>query len=70
MKGPRVHGSDTEQGSFEAGVPLGHFIKPSKGLLKLMKKSPGKYKLVSKIYGTDSATGAVDVIRHTFRLKR
>jgi hypothetical protein len=70
VKGPFVHGSDTEQGSLPAGTPAGHFIKPSGGLLRLMKASPGKYKIISSISATDPATGAVDVISHTFKLKR
>jgi hypothetical protein len=70
VKGPFVHGSDTEQGSLQGGVPAGHFIKPSGGLLRLMKASPGKYKLVSSITATDPATGATDSIANTFKLKR
>jgi hypothetical protein len=70
VKGPLVHGSDTEQGSLTAGVPAGHFIKPSGGLLRLMKAHPGRYKLISSITATDPATGATDSIAHGFRLKR
>jgi hypothetical protein len=70
IKGPLVHGSDTEQGSIAAGVPAGHFIKPSRGLSRLLKDHPGRYKLISSISATDPATGATDVINHTFRLKR
>jgi hypothetical protein len=70
VKGPFVHGSDTEQGSLQAGVPAGHFIKPSGGLLKLMKASPGRYKIISNITATDPATGATDPISHVFKLKR
>jgi hypothetical protein len=70
IKGPFVKGSDTEQGSLQAGVAAGHFIKPSGSLKKLMKAHPGRYKLVSHITATDPATGAVDNIAHAFRLKR
>jgi hypothetical protein len=70
VKGPFVKGADKEHGSLQAGVPAGHFIKPSGPLLKLMKASPGRYKLVSHITATDPATGAVDQIAHSFRLKR
>ena len=70
LKGPFVKGSDTESGSFPAGVPLGHFIKPNGPLLRLLKASPGRYKLVSHVTATDSVTGAVDNIAHSFRLKR
>jgi hypothetical protein len=70
VKGPFVKGADKERGSLQAGVPAGHFIKPSGPLLKLMKASPGRYKLVSHITATDPATGAVDKIAHSFKLKR
>jgi hypothetical protein len=70
VKGPFVKGADKERGSLQAGVPAGHFIKPSGPLLKLMKASPGRYKLVSHITATDPATGAVDQIAHSFKLKR
>lgn len=70
VKGPFVKGADKERGSLTAGVPAGHFIKPSGPLLKLMKASPGRYKLVSHITATDPATGAVDKIAHSFKLKR
>ncbi len=70
IKGPLVKGSDTESGSLPAGVPAGHFIKPSGPLKKLMKASPGRYKLVSHITAQDPATGATDKIAHAFRLKR
>ncbi len=70
VKGPFVKGSDTEQGSLQAGVAAGHFIKPSKSLRNLMKASPGRYKLVSRVTATDPATGATDQISHAFKLKR
>ncbi len=70
IKGPFVKGSDTETGSLQAGVAAGHFIKPSGTLLKLLKASPGRYKIVSHIKATDPATGATDPIAHSFKLKR
>jgi hypothetical protein len=70
VKGPFVKGSDTEQGSLQAGVPAEHFIKPSGPLKNLMKAAPGRYKLVSNVTATDPATGAVDQIAHAFRIKR
>ena len=70
VKGPLVKGADTEQGSIPAGVPAGHFIKPSGPLLRLMKASPGRYKIISHITATDPATGATDPISHAFKLKR
>jgi hypothetical protein len=70
VKGPFVKGTDVEQGSLQAGVPAGHFIKPSGPLLKLLKASPGRYKLISNVTATDPATGATDHIAHSFKLKR
>jgi hypothetical protein len=70
VKGPLVKGADKQVASLQAGVPVGHFIKPSGPLLKLMKATPGRYKLVSHVKATDPATGAVDKIAHAFRLKR
>ena len=70
LKGPFVKGADKRRGSLGAGVPAEHFIKPSGSLLRLLKAAPGRYKLVSKITATDPATGAVDKIAHSFRLKR
>lgn len=70
LKGPFVKGTDVEQGSLQAGVPAGHFIKPSGPLLKLLKASPGRYKVISQVSATDPATGATDQISHAFKLKR
>jgi hypothetical protein len=70
VKGPFVKGADKRRGSLQAGVAAAHFIKPSGPLLKLMKASPGRYKLVSHVTATDPATGAVDNIAHSFKLKR
>jgi hypothetical protein len=70
LKGPFVKGSDTESASLQAGVSAGHFLQPSGSLSKLLKASPGKYKLISRITATDAATGATDQIAHTFKLKR
>ncbi|MFI5026186.1 MAG: hypothetical protein ACHQCI_05490 [Solirubrobacterales bacterium] len=70
LKGPFVKGTDVEQGSLQAGVPAGHFIKPSGPLLKLLKASPGRYKVISNVTATDPATGATDQIAHSFKLKR
>jgi hypothetical protein len=57
-------------GPVTAGVPA--FIKITiKGqLLKLLKAEPGAFKVINNISATDPATGAVDNINHTFKLKR
>ena len=35
-----------------------------------MKAHPGKFRLISDVTATDPATGAMDTISHTFKLKR
>lgn len=70
LKGPGIHLSDTETGSLTGGQPSGHFIKPNRPLLRAMKASPGKFKLVNRVTATDPATGATDAISHAFRLKK
>jgi hypothetical protein len=70
LKGPFVKGSDTEVGSLAAGVPAGHFLQPSGPLNKLLRATPGRYKLISRITAQDPLTGATDQIAHTFKLKR
>ncbi len=70
LKGPGIHLSDSETGTLQGGVPSGHFIKPNGPLLRAMKASPGRFKLVSSVNATDPATGATDAISHAFRLKR
>jgi hypothetical protein len=57
-------------GTITAGVPA--YIKLTvKGLLlKLLKAQPGAFKVINHISATDPTTGAVDNIRHTFKLKR
>jgi hypothetical protein len=70
VKGPGIKGTDTESGTLQAGVPAGHFIKPNGPLLRAMKASPGRFKLVSSVNATDPATGATDAIAHAFKLKR
>jgi hypothetical protein len=66
--GPNLIGNVS--GVLAANIPGGPFIKPNGPLLKGMKASPGKYKIRSKITATDLATGAVETIARTFRLKR
>jgi hypothetical protein len=70
LKGPFVKGSDTAAATLAAGQPAGHFLKPSGPLQKVLRASPGRYKLISRITATDPATGAVDEIAHQFKLKR
>jgi hypothetical protein len=70
VKGPFVKGADTRSGTLKAGEVAGHFIKPSGPLLKLLRASPGRYKIVSHITATDLSSGASENIAHSFRLKR
>jgi hypothetical protein len=57
-------------GPVTAGVQA--FIKITvKGqILKALKAQPGAFKVINHISATDPATGAVDNISHTFKLKR
>ena len=70
VKGPRFFDTDNQSGSFGAGVSFGPFIKPNGPLLRSMKATPGKFKLQNTLTATDPATGQVDQISGTFRLKR
>jgi hypothetical protein len=66
--GPNLRGRVS--GVLTANIPGGPFFKPNGPLLRAMKASPGKYKIRSKITATNPATGAVETISRTFRLKR
>jgi hypothetical protein len=70
IKGPGVKLKGTISGSLQAGIPGGPFFKPNGPLLKAMKATPGKFRLINRITATDPATGATDAISRSFRLKR
>jgi hypothetical protein len=70
VKGPRFKDSFDVSGPLTAGVPGGPFFKPNGPLLKSMKASPGKFRVNSTATATDIATGAVETISKSFRLKR
>ena len=70
IKGPGVMLRGNVSGSLLAGVPGGPFFKPNGPLLKAMKRSPGRFRLINSITATDPATGATDAISRSFRLKR
>lgn len=70
IKGPGVKLRGNVSGSLLAGVPGGPFFKPNGPLLKAMKRSPGRFRLINRITATDPATGATDAISRSFRLKR
>jgi hypothetical protein len=60
----------TDTGSFPANQPFGLQITVKGALLKLMKKTPGKFKLNVTYTATDPATGAIDTVSRPFRFKR
>lgn len=70
IKGPGVKLRGNVSGSLLAGVPGGPFFKPNGPLVKAMKATPGKFRLINSITAKDPATGATDAISRSFRLKR
>ena len=70
LKGPSVRGSDTRQVSLGANSPVGHRIRPRPKALRLMKRVPRKYRLISTITATDIGTGTKETVKHSFRFKR
>jgi hypothetical protein len=70
IKGPRFKDSFEVSGPLTAGIPGGPFFNPNGPLLKAMKDKPGKFKIQSSATATDPATGAVETINRTFRIKR
>jgi hypothetical protein len=70
LKGPAVRGSDIRQVSLGPNSPVGHRIKPRPKALRLMKRVPRKYRLISTITATDIGTGAKETVMHTFRFRR
>jgi hypothetical protein len=74
LKGPGGQITDVRTA---AGVPPGviltHFFKFAKfpkRVRGLIKEQIGRFRLVSTVMATDDATGAVDKISHSFKLKR
>ncbi len=70
VKGPGFKDNAQVTGSLSAGVPGGPFFKPNGPLLKAMKAQPGRFRVNSTVTATDPATGAIETISHSFRLKR
>ncbi len=66
--GGRATFSDT--GQFAAGQLFGLSVTVPKKLLRLMKQSPGRFRLSETLTATDATTGAVDSVSQTFRFKR
>jgi hypothetical protein len=57
-------------GSFAANQPLFLELTISKRFVRIIRSAPGKFRIVNAITATDAATGAVDHIKHSFKLKR
>jgi hypothetical protein len=70
VKGPGFKDSAQISGALPAGAPGGPFFKPNGPLLRGMKRFPGRFRVNSTVTATDPATGLVDTIARTFRLKR
>ena len=70
IKGPGIKDKKNISGSLSAGVPGGPIFLPNGPLLTAMKRFPGRFRIANTLTATDPATGAVDKISHTFRLKR
>jgi hypothetical protein len=66
--GGKANISDT--GSFPANQPFGLRITVKGQLLKLMKSSPGRFRLNEKFTAVDPATGARDAAKRGFKFKR
>ena len=70
LKGLGGKASFSDTGSFQAGQLFGLYVVVKGGLLKLMKRSPGRFHLTETLTATDPSTGAVDEISRTFKFKR
>lgn len=60
----------TDTGTFAATQPFGLRITVKGTLLRLMKRTPGKFKLNVTYTATDPTTGATDTVSRPFRFKR
>jgi hypothetical protein len=70
LKGLGGKASFSDSGSFTAGQLFGLYVVVKGGLLKLMKRFPGRFHLTETLTATDPTTGAVDTISRTFKFKR
>ena len=68
--GPGYKQKSNISGPLTAGVPGGPTFQPNGPLLRLMRASPGRFKIQNTLVATDDATGATDRISNTFKLKR
>jgi hypothetical protein len=70
LKGMGGKATITDTGSFAANQPFGLQITVKGTLLKLMKASPGKFRLNVTYTATDPMTAATDTISRAYRFKR
>ena len=70
LKGMGGKVSFSDSGSFAAGQLFGLYIVVKGPVLKVMKRSPGRFHLSETLTATDPTTGAVDSISRSFKFKR
>lgn len=70
IKGPGYKQTVPVSGGLVANQPGGPFFQPNSALLKSMKATPGRFKIVSSVTATNATTGATDAISAVFKLKR
>jgi hypothetical protein len=70
LKGLGGKAKISDTGSFPANQPFGLRITVKGQLLKLMKSSPGRFRLNEKFTAVDPATGARDAVKRGFKFKR
>jgi hypothetical protein len=70
LKGMGGRATFSDNGSFTAGQLFGLYVTVKGSLLRLMKASPGRFRLNETLTATDPTTGAVDTISRTFKFKR
>jgi hypothetical protein len=70
LKGLGGRATITDSGSFLANQTFGLQIRVKGALLKLMKQSPGKFRLNVTYSAVDPATGATDTVSRPYKFKR
>jgi hypothetical protein len=70
LKGMGGKATITDSGSFLANQPFGLRITVKGALLKLMKDSPGRFRLNVTYSAVDPTTGATDTVSRPYRFKR
>jgi hypothetical protein len=70
LKGLGGRATITDSGSFPANQTFGLQITIKGALLKLMKQSPGKFRLNVTYTAVDPTTGATDTVSRPYKFKR